>query len=114
MIIAGLIGPATAIGAPAGDALYKKQCGACHTIIKDGGRRQGPNLYNLMGRTVGNLDKFKYSKDLAASNDVWTPALLDQWLTKPKAVYPSTYMLYKQPDAAIRADIISYISTFKD
>ena len=67
-----------------------------------------------MGRTVGDLDKFRYSKDLAASNDVWTPELLDQWLTKPKEVYPSTYMLYKQPDAAIRAALISYISTFKD
>ena len=109
-----LIGPATVLGALADDALYKKQCGACHTIIKDGGRRQGPNLYNIMGRTVGDLDKFRYSKDLAASNDVWTPELLDQWLTKPKEVYPSTYMLYKQPDAAIRADIISYISTYKD
>ena len=35
-----------------GKKVFKK-CAACHSIVKDGGNKIGPALYNVVGRAVG-------------------------------------------------------------
>ena len=32
-----------------------KKCVACHSIKKDGKNKMGPKLYNVVGRTVGEI-----------------------------------------------------------
>ena len=92
-----------------GAKLFKKHCGACHTINKGGKKRQGPNLWGLFDRPMGSVDKFPYSKKLKASTDNWTPELLDKWLEKPKQVFSDTYMIYKQANPDIRAQLVKYV-----
>lgn len=104
------------LGTPAwaddgGAALFKQQCGACHIIDNSGGKRQGPNLLGMFDRPIGSLEGFKYSKDLKASEDTWTPELLDKWLEKPKAVFKSTFMIYRQKKPEVRAKIITYLQS---
>ncbi len=92
-------------------ALFKKHCGVCHILEKEGAKRQGPSLWDMFGRPIGSLDGFKYSKDLKASGDKWSAERLDKWLEKPKSVFKSTFMIYKQKNPEIRAEIIAYLQT---
>ena len=104
------------LGSPAwaedgGAALFKQQCGVCHLINNSYGKRQGPNLLGMFERPIGSLQGFKYSKDLKVSEDNWTPELLDKWLEKPKAVFKSTFMIYRQKKPEVRAKIITYLQS---
>ena len=92
-------------------ALFKKHCGVCHILEKQGAKRQGPSLWGVLDRPIGSLEGFKYSKDLKASQDKWTADVLDKWLEKPKSVFKSTFMIYKQKNPEIRAKIIAYLQT---
>ena len=44
-----------------GKKVFKK-CAACHSIIKGGKNKIGPALYNVVGRKVGGVSDYKYSK----------------------------------------------------
>ena len=65
-----------------GKKIFKK-CAACHSINKDGGNKIGPALYNVVGRKVGGVDGYKYSKALAAYDKDWTFEELNGFLKKP-------------------------------
>ena len=47
-----------------GEKIFKK-CAACHSINKGGKNKIGPALYNVVGRAVGSVNDYKYSKALA-------------------------------------------------
>lgn len=107
----------TALPAQAMDAgaeLYKKHCKLCHTIGKGEAARQGPNLWGVLNRPAGSVEGFKYSKAFKTAKIVWTQDNLDAWLTDPKALIPSSVMLYKQKDPEIRQKIIEFVATAKD
>lgn len=99
---------------PDGEALFKAQCIVCHTVEKGGERRQGPNLWAVFGRTVGSIDGFPYSSGLKQADWTWTQERMDQWLADPHAIFSDTYMMYRQKDPAVRAQIISYLETKTD
>ena len=44
-----------------GEKVFKK-CAACHSIVKGGKNAIGPALYNVVGRKVGAIEEYKYSK----------------------------------------------------
>ena len=44
----------------AGEKVFKK-CAACHALEPDGPTKVGPNLYDVVGRTTGTVEGFKYS-----------------------------------------------------
>jgi cytochrome c len=96
-----------------GKALFKKHCGTCHTAEKGGGKRQGPNLFGVVGRKAGTLPGFAYSDALRENKDgiVWARETLDRWLTDPQAFIPGVVMPYKQADPAIRQRLIGYLDT---
>ena len=48
-----------------GEKVFKK-CAACHSIVKGGKNNIGPALYNVVGRKVGGVADYKYSKALVA------------------------------------------------
>tara|TARA_A100001234_G_scaffold23766_1_gene18636 strand:- start:56 stop:457 length:402 start_codon:yes stop_codon:yes gene_type:complete len=54
-----------------GEKIFKK-CAACHSINKGGKHKIGPALYNVVGRKVGGVEDYKYSKALIAYEKEWT------------------------------------------
>ena len=97
-----------------GKKIFKK-CAACHSINKGGKNKIGPALYNVVGRAVGNLDDYKYSKALASYGKEWTFEELNGFLQKPASYLKGTKMSYaglrKEKD---RASIIKYLNQKSD
>jgi len=97
-----------------GEKIFKK-CAACHSINKDGKNKIGPALYNVVGRAVGGVDDYKYSKTLASYGKEWTFEELNGFLQKPASYLKGTKMSYaglrKEKD---RASIIKYLNQNSD
>ena len=93
-----------------GEKIFKK-CAACHSINKGGKNKIGPALYNIVGRTVGGLDNYKYSKALSSYGKEWTFEELNGFLLKPASYIKGTKMSYaglrKEKD---RASVIKYLN----
>ena len=97
-----------------GEKIFKK-CAACHSINKDGKNKIGPALYNVVGRKVGGVADYKYSKALVAYDKNWTFEELNGFLIKPAKWIKGTKMAYaglrKEKD---RASIIKYLNQNSD
>ena len=97
-----------------GEKIFKK-CAACHSINKNGKNKIGPALYNVVGRKVGEISDYKYSKALAAYDKEWNFEELNGFLTKPAKWVKGTKMSYaglrKEKD---RASIIKYLNQNSD
>ena len=97
-----------------GKKIFKK-CAACHSIKKRGKNKIGPALYNVVGRAVGGVDNYKYSKTLATYGKDWTFEELNGFLTKPSSYLKGTKMSYaglrKEKD---RASVIKYLNQNSD
>ena len=100
--------------AAAGKKIFKK-CAACHSITKGGKNKIGPALYNVVGRKVGDVTDYKYSKALAAYDKEWNFEELNGFLIKPAKYIKGTKMAYaglkKEKD---RASIIKYLNQNSD
>ena len=97
-----------------GEKIFKK-CAACHSIVKGGKNKIGPALYNVVGRKVGGVNDYKYSKALAGYEKSWTFEELNGFLLKPAKWIKGTKMAYaglrKEKD---RASIIKYLNKNSD
>ena len=97
-----------------GKKVFKK-CAACHTIAQGGKNKIGPKLYNVVGRTVGSLSDYKYSKALTSYGKEWTFEELNGFLIKPAAWIKGNKMgfagLKKEED---RASVILYLNENSD
>ena len=97
-----------------GEKIFKK-CAACHSIIEGGKNNIGPALYNVVGRKVGGVADYKYSKALAAYDKEWTFEELNGFLIKPTKWIKGTKMAYaglrKEKD---RASVIKYLNQSSD
>ena len=97
-----------------GEKVFKK-CSACHLVNKGGENKIGPALYNVVGRKVGVLDDYKYSKALAEYEKNWSFEELNGFLLKPKDWIKGTKMAYaglrKEKD---RASVILYLNKYSD
>ena len=67
-------------------------CAACHVMDQSAGRRSGPALYGIMGKTAGTQPGYAYSPAMKNSGIVWTPETLDAFLASPQGVVPGTRM----------------------
>ncbi len=92
-----------------GAALFKQQCATCHTTNASDPARQGPTLFNIVGRAAGTIEGFRYSAGFAAAKFKWDEQKLDEWLTNPQAVIPGAVMPYRQAKSEIRIAIVSYL-----
>lgn len=115
-MIAGLVASsAQAQDVSAGERLFKRHCGICHIAEKDSTRRlQGPNLWGLIGRKAGTVERFRYTDANKNSGIVWTAETLDPYLTDPREVIKGTTMAFvgvKKPDE--RKAIIEYLAAQK-
>ena len=97
-----------------GKKIFKK-CAACHSINKGGANKIGPALYNVVGRKVGYVTDYKYSKTLASYDKEWTFEELNGFLIKPATYLKGTKMSYaglrKEAD---RASVIKYLNQNSD
>ena len=100
--------------ATSGEKIFKK-CAACHSIVKGGKNKIGPALYNVVGRKVGGVSDYKYSKALSGYEKSWTLEELNGFLLKPAKWIKGTKMAYaglrKEED---RASIIKYLNQNSD
>ena len=95
-----------------GEKVFKK-CAACHSIVKGGKNNIGPALYNVVGRKVGAVSDYKYSKSLTEYGKEWTFEELNGYLIKPAKWIKGTKMAFaglrKEKD---RASVILYLKPF--
>tara|TARA_B100000902_G_C27025157_1_gene771631 strand:- start:279 stop:821 length:543 start_codon:yes stop_codon:yes gene_type:complete len=98
----------------AGEKVFKK-CAACHSIVKGGKNKIGPALYNVVGRQVGGVNDYKYSKALSEYGKEWSFEELNGFLLKPSKWIKGTKMAYaglrKETD---RASVIKYLNKNSD
>jgi len=92
-----------------GAALFKQQCATCHTTNASDPARQGPTLFNIVGREAGTIEGFRYSAGFATAKFKWDEQKLDEWLTKPQAMIPGAVMPYRQAKPEIRIAIVNYL-----
>tara|TARA_B100002052_G_C15867967_1_gene593237 strand:- start:190 stop:732 length:543 start_codon:yes stop_codon:yes gene_type:complete len=97
-----------------GEKVFKK-CAACHSIVKGGKNNIGPALYNVVGRKVGAISDYKYSKALTEYGKEWTFEELNGYLIKPAKWIKGTKMAFaglrKEKD---RASVILYLNQNSD
>ena len=97
-----------------GEKVFKK-CAACHSIVKGGKNNIGPALYNVVGRKIGIVEDYKYSKALVSYDKEWTLEELNGYLIKPAKWIKGTKMAFaglrKEKD---RASVIKYLNQNSD
>jgi cytochrome c len=97
-----------------GEKVFKK-CAACHSIVKGGKNNIGPALYNVIGRKVGSVSDYKYSKALSEYSKEWTIEELNGYLIRPAKWIKGTKMAFaglrKEKD---RASVIKYLNQNSD
>ena len=97
-----------------GQKVFKK-CSACHSIKKGGRNNIGPALYNVLGRNMGALEDYKYSKALIAFGKDWTFDEMNNFLIKPTTYIKGTKMAFaglkKEKD---RASVILFMNANSD
>jgi cytochrome c len=111
--IAGAQMPLPTAKPPDGATLFKQQCATCHTSNESDPVRQGPSLFNVVGRRAGSMEGFKYSAGFAKADFVWDEARIDAWITNPQEMIPGSVMAYRQARPEVRAAIIAYLKELK-
>ena len=116
LLLAGLaaVSPAVAQDAASGEKLFTQNCAACHSVDPEVTAGQGPGLWGVVGRHVGQAPGFGYSDTLTKESDkgtVWTPANLDRFLSGPNRMMPGTMMPVTVARQGDRADLIAYLAT---
>lgn len=98
----------------AGEKVFKK-CAACHAVGEGAKDRVGPSLNEIIGRTAGGEEGFKYSPAMTKAGEgglVWSAETLDTYLADPKSDIPGNKMAFpglkKEDD---RKAVIAYIES---
>lgn len=99
----------------AGKTVFKK-CQSCHAIGEGAKNRVGPELNELIGRSAGTAEAYKYSNAMTAAGQgglVWGPDTLAQFLHSPREMVKGTKMAF----AGLKSDtdidnLIAYLGTF--
>ncbi|HVC62230.1 MAG TPA: cytochrome c family protein [Acetobacteraceae bacterium] len=113
LLLNGAARPAQAADPAAGQAVFRQQCGICHSP-KAGRNMIGPSLFGVVGRKTGSVPGYTYSVANKNSNITWTPEVLDKYLDSPQSVIPGTKMPYGGlKDPIKRANLIAYLETLK-
>ncbi|WP_322988233.1 c-type cytochrome [Hoeflea sp.] len=118
LVLAAFSSQALADGdAAAGKKVFNK-CKACHAVGEGAKNRVGPQLNDLLGRTAGTADDYKYSKAMIAAGEdglVWDDAALAKYLANPRGMVKGTKMAFaglKSDEDT--ADLTAYLKEFSE
>lgn len=100
-----------------------KRCSACHAL-EEGKNKVGPSLYNIVGRTAGSVEGYKYSPVFAEAAEkglAWEPEQLVAYLEDPKKYLAAfvgkdkvkTKMANKFKKLELRQDIVAYLQSLQ-
>ena len=104
----------TSVSASEGEKIFKK-CAACHSIAKGGANKIGPALWGVLGRKVGSVSDYKYSKAMASYGKSWSFEEMSGFLLKPKEWIKGTKMSFAGlKNAKDRAAVILYMNKNTD
>ena len=95
----------------AGEQVFKK-CAACHNADQGGANQLGPNLYGVMGETVGTGHGFAFSDALKSHGGTWDWETMSAWLSNPKKFAPGTKMTFaglSKPED--RANVMAFLNS---
>lgn len=98
--------PATRGDPATGQRLYQS-CMGCHSLDEND---VGPRHRGVVGRPAASVPGYAYSAALRKSGIVWTPRMLDRWLTNPQKLVPGAKMYFSVANPKNRADIIAYLA----
>lgn len=93
-----------------------KACAACHDFTKGGPNKVGPNLWDVVERSLAAHEGFAYSDALKAkSAEKWTYEALNEFIKAPKQAVPGTKMAFGgvKKDQT-RADLLAYLAKLSD
>ena len=91
---------------------FARKCSICHTLdSKDIGRRAGPPLHGVFGRTAGSLKGYSYSKALIDSDIIWNEDTISRLFKEgPEILTPGTKMpIQKIKKDSDRLDLIYFL-----
>lgn len=94
-----------------GERQFKRKCSICHTLTEGSGRRAGPTLYNLFGRSAGAVDDYSYSQTLLDIDIVWSDETINALFDEgPDNYIPGTKMpMQRITGQQDRDDLINYL-----
>jgi len=99
----------------AGEGAFR-QCKACHQIGDGAVNRTGPHLNDIIGRTIGGMEGFRYSRVFAEAADagkVWDAENLAAFLADPRGTMSGTKMSFRGvSDPEEIAALLAYIESF--
>ena len=99
----------------AGEADFNKRCSTCHTTVKGGPNKTGPDLWNIVGRARASHEGFSYSSAMAAKGGNWDYESINEFIFRPQGFVKGTKMAFAGlPSAKERADIIAFLRTQND
>lgn len=87
-----------------------RQCAVCHSFDEGGGKKIGPNLWDIVGAKQAAKPDFEYSDAFAKLNGEWSFEELDRFLAAPQDYAPGTRMTFpglRRP--ADRAAVIAWL-----
>ncbi|MFZ2101132.1 MAG: c-type cytochrome [Oricola sp.] len=100
-----------------GEKVFRK-CAACHSIGEGAHSRVGPQLNELIGRTPGTVEGFKYSAAMTAFGEggkTWDEQTLTQFLVRPKDLVKGSKMAFAGlKSSADIANVIAYLKTYSE
>jgi cytochrome c len=92
-----------------------KKCIGCHSVSKGGGNKIGPALWGVIGRKVGSVSEYKYSKAMSGFDKNWDFEAMNNFLIKPKGYIKGNKMAFagisKEKD---RASLVLYLNEQSD
>lgn len=107
----------------AGEDIFRK-CKACHQVGEGAKNKAGPVLTDVIGRTAGTFEGYKYGPSMVAAGEaglIWSGENIFEYLASPKNFLRAflsdpkakAKMSFSLKDEQDRADVIAYLGTFQ-
>lgn len=91
-------------------------CAVCHELTKRPEQaRQGPPLWDIVGRSKAGVSGFEYSEPLRKLGGRWSYDDLSSYIANPRAFVPGTKMEFRGiAEPRQRARLIAYLRSLSD
>ncbi|MFT5650764.1 MAG: cytochrome c [Yoonia sp.] len=98
----------------AGEGAFR-QCKSCHAVGDGAKNKTGPQLNNLIGRTMGSVEGFRYSRvfgEAADAGTLWDADNLAAFLADPRGTMSGTKMSFRGVSDPAEIDaLIAYLQS---